>query len=536
MGHNEKIQSTTIMVITVRVSDTSIVSGAGVLSYTLELNVKLDFAFAPFETRTLNTGITITPEIPCIVCVGKSGKRPNAPHMVTFRTYRPTSSSFTIHLDVSNPTSRLLGHLTSLSIIIFAVPVLPVKLDLLRVEQRIDEQRSRGHSPVNILAITPDETCLHLEIVATRLIWKLFTRDKRHTTLVTFNASQYDAWKFNTSTVISCSNSNVYIDQITAVQRTGNIHISFVTTHENADLPTEIAFKLMLRKEDNNELKKVIFPRYPDPSLCTPSAYGLKIHCPRDFIIYPEHNIRIDISVSYSSNGRYLGLFAPESFENISCQVLAWEEREILSIMLSSYAPIHFSKGQILGEVYFLPSDTLKTRKVTYSMANNINYTVHIFEPKNNPCNALTLPKNGHQSDTVREPKKKKQKTHNHSRKTQPNQNKPQPKYVQLKEIVKRDSWIEVIPSGALFKLNELTPMLIHCVKRHSSTSYPRPKKIYHTISVDIPSQFELLFNKSNINYVSEGLMSRLRSQYRNRDLLPIQKIPIQDKFLPQHI
>nr|WEG69081.1 protein UL84 [Mastomys natalensis cytomegalovirus 2]WEG69219.1 protein UL84 [Mastomys natalensis cytomegalovirus 2]WEG69358.1 protein UL84 [Mastomys natalensis cytomegalovirus 2]WEG69496.1 protein UL84 [Mastomys natalensis cytomegalovirus 2]WEG69634.1 protein UL84 [Mastomys natalensis cytomegalovirus 2] len=507
------------MSITVRVPDAAKIVRTNALSYAVELRIRVDTVFTPFQRKILKTGVRVIPNIPCILCVGKSSKRPNQQHIVIFKMLGPEDMPVDLNLEVMNPTSRNLGHNTysRLSVLMFAIPLVSVRLDLLSLERKYEDYRSKPRCPVSTLATTPTEKTLDLEVVASKLTWKPFSRDKRMISMIGVDASKHDVHRFTTANIVSCSAVDIYVDQVTSIQTTGSVYVTFVTQHSNTVLPETIAFRMLLQEQETHS-NRITFHRYPDPSLCTPTAYGLKILSPKTFIVTPDEPIRLDIPVSYDSEGKYVGMFVPKIINSVSFQLITWKERQILSILVTSIKPANFSKGTALGEIHFIRSESFKTRKVNPNMANITRYTVNVVDPtpdlgrQQSETDGKTYQKKRSLASIIREfrrntsdtRKKRKidepvpERTNDENHDNQKEQgehsgdhNDPEPSTkndVRNKALVpiETETLVDIVPSGALFKLKHLVPLLLHQPGVTATEPLGLPKKIAKISSVEI--------------------------------------------------
>ncbi|AFX83398.1 a84 [Rat cytomegalovirus ALL-03] len=474
------------------------------LSYVLELLVKLDTAFAPFETKLLKTGITITPQVPCIICIGKSSRRPCPPHTVNLITMGPTDLPRDISVEVTNPSARTLGHYheAKLAIVIFAIPLVRVRMDLLCIQRNFERPRSKSHCSVNVLTITPDKKTLDLEITSSKLVWSPCAGNTRLTTTVIADIMRYDVRRFHTAEIKSYSTLGIYLEELAVTQSCGTLHATFVTTYESVLAPSSMSFKIRLKEEKEETLKehRITFPRFPDPTVCVPQAYGLQIHARHKILLAPGTLSKIDIPLSYYSKGTYTGLFTPKTRRHVTCQFVVWKERQSLSFVVSSTAPVEIAQGDMLGDVNFIPSYTLRTKKITQTTTPSTRYTITVTGSHENTTkkqNRKSNRKNNQSTEvktfpiTQQPSTKRKRSTSGETEEViifdEPmvEQRSLTPSYEQFTDT---DETVDVAPSGAVFKLKRLLPLLHHLDGRDPFATHSSPKKIARVLVIQILS------------------------------------------------
>lgn len=474
------------------------------LSYVLEILVKLDTAFAPFETKILKTGITITPQVPCIVCVGKSSRRPCPPHAVNLLTMGPTDLAREISVEVTNPSARTLGHYheARLAIVIFAIPLAPVRMDLLCIQRNFERPRSKAHCSVNVLTITPDKKTLDLEITSSKMVWVPCAGNTRLTTTVMIDIMRYDVRRFHTAEIKSYSALGIYLEELAVTQSCGTLHATFVTKYESVLAPSNMSFKIRLKEEKEETLKenRITFPRFPDPTVCVPQAYGLQIHARQNILVAPGILSKVDIPLSYYSKGTYTGLFTPKTRRHVTCQFVAWKERQTLSFAVSSTAPVEIAQGDMLGDINFIPSYTLRTKKVTQTTTPSTRYTITVTGSQENTSkkqNRKNVRKSSQSTENktfpvTQQPSIKRKRSTSDDTEEVVVFDEPmveqRPIKLSYEHFTDTDETVDVAPSGAVFKLKRLLPLLHHLDGRDPFQTHSSPKKIAHVLAVQILS------------------------------------------------
>lgn len=500
------------MSVTVHIARPLATDTPGGLVYALELVVRVEALFMPFETKILNTGVRIAPQTPCVLCMGKSSRRPGPLHIVSFAAFGPPGIPSGISVEVSNPTRYVLGlQDTDLRILIFAVPLSPVRLDLLCIQRRLEEPRAKPKCPVNVLAMTPNERSLDLEVAASDLNWKPYARGNRSIATIGLDVSRSDIQRFHTATVQSCSRSDVYVDQIVVHYSTGSLYISFVTKHEFPAPPSSLAFKIVFHEEDeeSRESPRITFPRYPDPTICVPQPYGMKIFNPHDVVLLPDNPTRVTVGLSYSSQGAYLGFFTPTYSDDIACQVVTWKEQEMLSMILVSTRTVHVPRGRVLGDLHFVLTNTIRTKRIAPSLYNSTLYTISICTPKiasppdtsaADSETATNVSGDSEDSDTPPPPDRDLRigKRRNSNTEPEPSTKRRLPpqstrstgnlptlttdRQTQIPNhsgrFTEYDQSVEIFPSGSVFKLKQLVPFLLVLGERRHPFHRGAPKKI----------------------------------------------------------
>ncbi|ACE95424.1 M84 [Muromegalovirus WP15B] len=499
---------------------------AGSLSYLLELHVPVTVDFGPYETKFLQTGIRLSPQAPCVLCVGKMYRHPdNHPHLVNFATFTPADAPTDLVVEVSNPSAHPLKPPSGgqLVLIVFCVPLAPVRMDLLCVQRRLDEPRVRGRCPVSILAMRTSKSTLDLEVAASNLAWRPFSRGNRLTASVSLDVSSTNMRRFHIAHVISCSHSDIYVDQVTVVQSSGVVYVSFATKYATIAAPSNIAFKILFREEDDAQLedKRITFPRYPDPTVCTPHKYGLRVLSPRDAALTPGKPVRMYVSISYFSRAAYAGLFTPLYRPGLSCQIVPWKERQVLSMTVRSSFTTELKAGEPLGDMYFVSRDTLRVKKTSPSAAadaTSYSILVHPAETgaggparsrrpppaHRRPSTSSSGAKRGSMNPGFSEfwsefppPDSKRARTRSESEKNAAKEQRPPdppeserqaPTYPEVERFSEHDEALEIVPTGAVFKLKQLIPILLHCKNRDSPITRGPPKKIGRASAASLPS------------------------------------------------
>lgn len=478
-----------------------------------ELHIPLDLIFRPYQRRRFDTGISITPTDQCIICIGKSAKRPSPLHTMNLMVFKPGDDMSNIVLEIFNPTSRVLENYreAKLALIIFAIPLSVVHLDMLRVQHIPCDSRSRTRCPVSILAMSPNEHTLDIEVAATKLSWRAFPRGNRIMTSVSMDIMRADMRRYNTVDVLSCSHPDVYVDQITVSQDYGTVHITFVTKYAITQPPSALGFKLLFKDDADNptDKKKIVFPRYPDPTVCLPYPCGLKVFAPQDIIIKPGHTVRTDICLSYTSRGAYLGLFTPSRIDHVCSQIVVWEENENLTMFLkSSTTNVEIRAGQALGDLNFLPCETVRRTHVPPSMTMSTKYTIQILDPNHTKQKRKMKDRRSSYNNNNETSGKQSQNIWNE---TSPHNGKRKRPHStsDLIDILSNtrsdldannrhfntftdlDDAIEIVPSGAVFKLKHLIPLMLSSDDRDVPCIRGLPKKIVNCLSFSVPSQWE---------------------------------------------
>nr|WEG72005.1 protein UL84 [Murid betaherpesvirus 2] len=400
----------TTMAVTVRTSDASR-STAGTqnrLSYTLELLIDLDVSFDPYETKLLDTGVRVTPHTACILFCTKISSAASPPHAVDFVALGPNARDAdegkdrdrAISMEVSNPSGKTLPPQgTPLRLILFALPLAPVRLDLLWIQKRPEDPRNRPRFPISILSVTPGVHSLDVELVATGLSWRAYPRDRRLMTVIPLDMFRADIRRYCTAEIRSCTQKGVYVHEVTTTQTTGNAYLTLLTRTEEEVPPSSLVLRIVFREEETlgttppiavtgrrgfppaaPSQRWVAFNTSPDPTFCVPHGYGITITCPRNVHLFPGHQSRVDISVSFCSERAHLGLFIPAPRENVSCQIVAWKERQTLSLALTATVSTDLARGDLLGDAYFLPSNAPRVRRTT-PPAPTSRYTALLTDP-----------------------------------------------------------------------------------------------------------------------------------------------------------
>lgn len=536
-----RTRARTTMAVTVRTSDTSRTTTGtqNRLSYTLELLIDLDVSFDPYETKLLDTGVRVTPHTACILFCTKISSASSPPHAVDFVAMGPNErdanegkdKNKTISMEVTNPSNKTLPPQgTPLRLILFALPLAPVCLDLLWIQKRPEDPRNRTRFPISILSVTPGVHSLDIELVATSLSWKAYPRDRRLMTVIPLDMFKADIRRYCTAEIRSCTQKGVYVHEVTTTQTTGNAYITLLTRTEEEVPPSSLVLRIVFREEETLETtppitvtgkgnspptapsqRWVAFNTSPDPTFCVPHGYGITITCPRNVHLFPGHQSRVDISVSFCSERAHLGLFIPAPRENVNCQIVAWKERQTLSLALTATVSTDLARGDLLGDAYFLPSNALRARKTTPPVATS-KYTALLTDPSDptgkNGGNKLHYQQHRRQGPDGKSkrgvltsgerdfwagyppPEARRKRTHAEILYSgypiaypKPSATIDPPATSRTEPFSDDDDTLEIYPCGTIFKLKQLIPLVLEesNERRHgSTTAAPRgpPKKI----------------------------------------------------------
>lgn len=493
-----------IMAVTVRTSDAlrRPTTGTHKLSYTLELLIDLDVPFDPYETKVLNTGVKATPHTACILFCTKISSASSPPHAVDFVAVGPNErssndydSSSQISVEVTNPSSKiLLPQETPLRLILFALPLAPVRPGLLWIQKKAEDPRGRPRFPISILAVIPSVNSLDIELVATGLCWKPYPRDQRLTTVISLDMFKADIRRYTTAQIRSCTQKGVYVHEVMTTQATGNVYITLLTREGEVVPPSSLVLRITFHGEETPETattfssmvstpslpsqKWIAFNTSPDPTFYIPHSHGITITCPKNVHLFPGHQSRIEISVSFCSEQAHLGLFIPSPRDNVSCQITAWREKRVLSLVVTATVSTDLYRGELLGTAYFLPSNTLRVRKTTPPIPTS-KYTALLTELRDPPdkhrrSDDLTsrrdTPISGERNFWSEYPPPEARKKRPHAETLyseypiaypKPSATIETPGTSQGDPFSDGDETLEIYPCGTIFKLKQLIPLIL---------------------------------------------------------------------------